>query len=238
MNFLIIDDEQLAVDKVKRLLNDLNYTQIITTTSAIEGIDICKYKHFDVVFLDINMPEKDGLQVAKEILSINPSTHIIFVTAYDHYAVDSYKIGAIDYLLKPITGTNLQVSLNRVLKYLSSNNSVSNTNVTLMAKYQDKIALLKVDDIYYFEAKLNDTIAKTKDAEYFTNKKISELETFTQNQRFVKIHRSHIINIHKVSYLETIEQGKYRVYFKDIDEILYTSRAGAQKLREAFQNML
>ncbi|MEA1892422.1 MAG: LytTR family DNA-binding domain-containing protein [Campylobacterota bacterium] len=238
MKFLVIDDEQLAVDRIKRLLEELHYTNITTTVSAKEGIEICKYKSFDVIFLDINMPEKSGLEVAKEILHINPKSHIVFTTAFDEYAVDSYKVGATDYLMKPVSKENIQLSLNRVMRYVSSSKEEPYHNITISAKYHDKVALLKANEIYYFAAQLNDTIAKTVDGEYFTHKKISDFDALTQSNQFIKVHRSYIVNIDKISYLESIEQGKYRIYLKNIDEVIYTSRSGAQNLREIFHEMM
>ncbi|MBN2894502.1 MAG: response regulator transcription factor [Campylobacterales bacterium] len=238
MNFLVIDDEQLAADKIKRLLESMGYTHITTTTSAAEGVEICKYRYFDVIFLDINMPEKMGLEVAKEILYINAASHIVFTTAYDQYALESYKIGAIDYLMKPVTAAALQGSIHRVNRYISSAKSDANPSATIMAKDQEKITLLKMDDIYIITAHLSDTSVRTKEGELFTGKKISDFNAFTSNRQFVKVHRSQIINIYKIAYLETIEQGKYRIHFKEIDEVVYTSRSGAQLLRELFEQML
>ncbi|MEA2110946.1 MAG: LytTR family DNA-binding domain-containing protein [Campylobacterota bacterium] len=238
MQFLVIDDEQLAVNRIKRLLEELHYSNITTSTSVEEGIKICKYKHFDVIFLDINMPGKNGLEAAKDILIILPQTHIIFTTAFDEYAIESYKIGAIDYLMKPISKEDIQISLTRVIKYLSGINDKPLSDITIVAKYHDKVALLKADEIYYFSAELNDTIAKTKDFEYYTHKKISDFNVLTQNQKFVKVHRSYIVNINKISYLEAIEQGKYCIYFKEIDEVIYSSRNGAQQLRDIFHDMI
>lgn len=125
------------------------------------------------------------------------------------------------------------------MKYISSSPSrPPQKDIIIKAKYQDKIALLKLDEIYYFEAKLNDTIARTKDGEYFTHKKISDLELLLEDTNFVKVHRSHLVNMTKISYVETIEQGKYRIYFQDINDIIYTSRAGAQELRNIFDYMI
>ena len=140
--------------------------------------------------------------------------------------------------LSPFAKENIQTSLNRVMKYLSNAKTKSHQDITIAAKHHDKVALLKADEIYYFSAQLNDTIAKTKSGEYFTHKKISDFDTLTHSRQFVKVHRSCIVNTDKISYLESIEQGKYCIYFKDIDEVIYTSRSGAQQLRNIFHEMI
>ena len=236
MKVLIIDDEILAIKKIKRLLGELGYTNVEMTTDIDEAIESLKHRNFDIVFLDINMPQKSGLDAAIEINRIAPKCSIIFVTAYDEYALQAYSVGALDYIMKPVTKERLQSSVNRAIEYIGISRIEEDQHFKILAKSQESIRMINSYDIYYIEAQLNDTIAYTQTSTLYTGKRISELESLMlHGTKFVKVHRSYIVNIEKIDHFKSVEQGKYCIHFKDISNVIYTSRSGAQNLREYFE---
>lgn len=239
MKILIVDDEYLAIENMLRHLNAMRYTQIESTTSSSEAVELCNKYRFNVVFLDINMPIKNGLELAKDLMCIQADLNIIFVTAYSEYALNSYEIGVVDYIMKPVTRERLQIAFARVSERILSNNETHHMIFKFFAKTNDRISMIESDDIIYIEAHLSDSIAHTGEDDYFLGKKISELESMLLSSRnFIKVHRSCIVNFEKIDYLEKVEQSKYCIHFKGSKNVVYTSRSGAQNLREYFENFI
>ena len=233
MKILIVDDEYLAVENMLRHLSSLGYEDIESTTDVLEAIKWCEEGPYDVVFLDINMPVKNGLEAGREIHAIRPDAAIVFVTAYHEHALESYEIGAVDYVLKPVTKERLQIAVGRASQHKMQRSSES---FKIISKFHARITMVEGKDIIYVEAQLNDTLAHTAEHDYFTGKRISEIEPLLEAAgHFMKVHRSCIINLNKVDYFETIEQGKYCIHFKDSKNVVYTSRSGAQSIREYFE---
>ena len=115
MDVLIVDNEKTALKQVSRVLRRVAAEAIIKETSdAYDALQLCRETAFDVAFLDIEMPEKDGLALAKEIKDIRPMTNIVIVTAFPEYALEAYKLYVSDYVLKPVTHEDLKNALNNL----------------------------------------------------------------------------------------------------------------------------
>lgn len=108
MNVLIVDDEKLALSRLKRILNEEGIINIIEYNNPVDAIKELSKTKFDIAFLDISMPTISGLELANTILSINPNTFIIFQTAYEEYALEAFQSGGLDYLLKPISNESIK----------------------------------------------------------------------------------------------------------------------------------
>src|SRR5690625_128172 len=114
---ICIDDEKLALDFMTHHLSNIGDIQIMATFQrANEGLEFALAEDIDVIFLDIHMPEMDGLELAEQILSKKPHIDIVFVTAYNDYAVTAFDLNAIDYLLKPVKVVRLQKTIDRLGK--------------------------------------------------------------------------------------------------------------------------
>lgn len=130
---ICIDDEQLALDYLERLIHKLNGIKVIGKyVDPLEGLQKVLETNVDLVFLDIHLPELNGIQLAEEILKEKPDINIVFVTAYDIYAVEAFEINAIDYLVKPIKLERLKVTVDRVLRRLKEEIVVDRRNVLRM----------------------------------------------------------------------------------------------------------
>ena len=230
MKILVVDDEKLAGDRLKRILNELGIEDITVFNNPLDAlVDITNNK-YDLVFLDIQMPNITGIELANKILEYEPSSFIVFQSAYDEYAIDAFKVGGIDYIVKPTTKENIANAVEKVKKYLQ--NSVSQSSKKLIGKRGNKIYLLDLEDIYYIKADLDEVIVKIAEADVYVKKKIGQMAELLFNKNFFRIHRSIIVNVDKIKSMQSIEQSKLQISFHDIDEMVTSSKEGAKEFRE------
>ncbi|QDF29664.1 LytR/AlgR family response regulator transcription factor [Halarcobacter anaerophilus] len=230
MKTLIVDDEKLALSRLKRLLNDEKITDIVECNNPIEAIKEAAKNRFDIAFLDISMPQMDGLELANTLLQINPNIFIIFQTAYEEHALKAFSSGGIDYLLKPISKETVKKSLQKVFKYAKMEN-----NKKIIAKRGNKIYLINIEDIYYIKADLDEVIIRIKEADAYLRKKIGDMEELLKDKNFFRIHRSYIINIDKIKSMQSVEQSKLEISFEGIDDVVTSSKDGAKEFRQSLE---
>lgn len=237
MKILIVDDENLAISRLKRLLNDEGLEDITTFTNPEEALKQCTKTKYDAVFLDISMPEITGLELANRILELEPKTFVVFQTAYDEYALEAYKNGGMGYLLKPIDTDSLKEILKKIETYIQTS-SEKLEEKKIIAKRGDKIYLIDLDDIYYIRADLDEVIIKIKETDAYVRKKIGDLEKLLSNKNFFRIHRSYIVNVDKIKSMQSVEQSKLQISFDGIDEVVTSSKDGAKEFREYLERRL
>ena len=229
MKILIVDDEALALSRLKRMLNTLGYDDIIEADSAAGALEAIKENHFDLALLDINMPGSSGLELGYELRYHQEDIAIIFQTAYDEHALKAFDIGAVGYLVKPFSIEQLEQSIERVKLESKSSN-----DLRLMSKTGESYYLLKPEEIYYVKADLSEVMLRSSKGFSYYAHKISDLEKRLLAYDFVRIHRSYLININKIKEIETIEQSKLRFSFQDISDQIESSKDGAKEFRHLF----
>jgi two-component system LytT family response regulator len=211
---VIVDDEKLARDLLKEYLE--NYPEIEVLDEADQGTDavekIDKLKP-DIVFLDVQMPGMTGFDVLEDI---EHEPYVIFVTAYDQYAIKAFEKNAVDYLLKPLDEERFRNAVNRALKrktlehssiedLLSSMKSERKGayDTHIFVQKSEKLFNLPVDEIVYLEASGDYTIITTKADQFVSSSGIGKLEEILNPEVFIRVHRSTIVN---VNYLKEIER--------------------------------
>ncbi len=230
MKILIVDDEKLATSRLTRLLHELGIEDITSFNDPRDVLENIQKTKYDVVFLDIQMPNITGLELANKILDIEPQTFIIFQTAYEEFAIDAFKAGGVDYILKPTTLENVKNALTKVTKYLEI--TPTTTGKKIMGKRGNKIYLIEINDIFYIKADLDEVIVRIKDADVYVRRKIGDMDTLLQNKSFFRIHRSIIVNTDKIKSMQSVEQSKLEISFHGIDEIVTSSKDGAKEFRD------
>lgn len=205
---VIIDDEQPAINVLKKYISRMPNLKLVgTETNPLLGIEIIKTTLPDVVFLDIQMDEMNGIEVMK---IIGDSTKVIFCTAYSEFAVTSYELEALDYLMKPIDFNRFVKSVQRVTDILAHQPSIFteallNDYIFVKAGQRGKMLKIDLDDIDYVEA-MNNYIAfhrgPQKTLVYLTMK---ELEERLPTSDFMRIHKSYIIALKQISSIENNE---------------------------------
>jgi two-component system LytT family response regulator len=211
---VIIDDEKLARDLLKEYLENYPEIEVLGEadqgTEAVEKIDKLKP---DIVFLDVQMPGMTGFDVLEDI---EHEPYVIFVTAYDQYAIKAFEKNAVDYLLKPLDEERFRNAVNRALKrktlehssiedLLSSMKSErkGTYDTHIFVQKSEKLFNLPVDEIVYLEASGDYTIITTKADQFVSSSGIGKLEEILNPEVFIRVHRSTIVN---VNYLKEIER--------------------------------
>ena len=230
---LIVDDERLARKELIFLLTQHKNVRIIgeadNVSSAIQAIT--KFNP-DVIFLDIQMPGESGFDLLNKI-KIN--ARIIFVTAFDEYAIRAFEINALDYLLKPVSPDRLAQTINRI----EQNETLEQVDLRKLS-YDDRLFLLinegmtflKVKSILCIQAAGDYTEIVTKDGKKgLTLKPMKEWEYRLPEQYFCRIHRSTIINMKYVDQLEEWFNYSYKVFLKGIEQPFIMSRRYVAKLK-------
>lgn len=229
MRVMLVDDENLALMRLKRLLEAEGIDDIHCFNDPYEALKEASKRKFDAVFLDISMPNMSGLELASEIINIEPQTYILFQTAHQEYALEAFKHGGMDYLLKPVDDLSLQEALKKITQFQTRNKSHSQR---LMGKRGNKLYLIDMEDIYYIKADLDEVIVRIKETDVYVRKKIGDLQNLLDTDIFFRIHRSCIVNINKIKSMQSIEQSKLQIHFKDIDDVITSSKDGAKEFRE------
>ncbi|HXG94601.1 MAG TPA: LytTR family DNA-binding domain-containing protein [Blastocatellia bacterium] len=245
---LIVDDEPLARERLRDMLKGDSQIEVIAECAnghdAIETI----LKHMpDLVFLDVEMPGMDGFAVLEAIDPDNLPA-IIFVTAYDQYAVRAFEVYALDYLLKPFDQERFDRALARAKAHITSERSESLNDRVLKALEQIKnrpvhlerlvikmnghIFFVKTEEIEWFEAEGNYVRLHAGKDSYLLRDTISALESQLDPKKFVRVHRSAIVNLDRIQELQPWFHGEYRIILKDGVE-LTLSRNYREKLHEA-----
>jgi two-component system LytT family response regulator len=229
MKILIVDDEELGLARLKRMLNTLGHTDIIEAKNANEALEAVKNAAFDLALLDINMPETSGLELAYELRYHQQDMPIIFQTAYNEHALEAFDIGAIGYLVKPFSIDQLSQSIERV-KLTGTEKS----DLRIMSKTGESYYLLKPEEIFFVKADLSEVILRSQKGFSYYAKKISDLEKLLQPFNFIRVHRSYLVNPDKVKEIRTIEQSKLCFSFDGIADEVESSKDGAKEFRNLF----
>ena len=233
MKVLIVDDEKLALSRLKRILNEEGISNIVACNNPIDAIKESTKSKFDVAFLDISMPTMSGLELANTILEMNPNIFIVFQTAFDEYALEAFKSGGLDYLLKPISNETIKKSLQKIEKFMNTSTTPTiETSKKIVAKRGSKIYMIDIDDIYYIKADLDEVIIRTKETDAYVRKKMQDMQELLKGKNFFRVHRSYIVNVDKIKSMKSVEQSKLEISFINIDDIVTSSKDGAKEFRE------
>jgi len=202
---IIIDDEPLAIKVVKNHLAEFQNMELIGTFSTpLAALPLIENNEVDVIFLDINMPKMSGLEFIRT-LTIIP--HIIITTAYREYAVESFDLDVLDYLVKPIPFGRFLKAINKVNNRISSNHEKSDELVAredpfIFLKVDKKLMKVKLKDILYIESLKDYIKVITTLGDYLVHKTMASISEELANDNFIRIHRSFTISIDKISFVE------------------------------------
>ena len=228
---IIIDDEMHSRETTSMMLNSIDSSIEIVAElcNAMEGAQAINKMKPDLVFLDIQMPGMNGI----EMLSLLPNYkgEIIFVTAYDQYAIEAFKKGAMHYLLKPLDPDDLSVAISRVKQSLTNKPQKSNGNWLSLSTQEGWIVLRK-GDILRCESFRNYTTIVTEKASHTISKSIKEVEATLSPNQFYRIHNSHIINIEFVEKILKSDGGNVLLSNGDLIPI---SKAKKKNFYDWFQ---
>lgn len=242
MEIVIVDNEQNALDYLVNILKERESITIQKTfTNSVEALVYLLKNSAQAVFLDIEMPNINGMYLAEQILSVFPETKICFVTAYNDFAVKAFEINAIDYILKPYSENRIMDCIRKM--NISSCNTSQIPSLSDNYKYQldiicgfdeEDVVLLGFQDIYYIEVINRNILIHTKDKIYKGNKTLNFYEDKLKNRSFFRTHKCYIVNLDKISRFKPRINYTYDMFFKDIKDIVPISRNRVKELKSYF----
>jgi len=224
---VIVDDEELARKRLGKLLRAFgDEIEIVGEAShGEEAVGVITTARPDVVFLDVQMPGFDGFEVVRRL---EAKPFIVFVTAYNEYALRAFEENSIDYLLKPVEQARLGRTVEKLRRLLRASSLRMDANIEkLLARLAapplerikvtlgDRILLVDIADIAYFEAKEKYTYLHTSEKEYAIDGTLAELEGKLDGVQFVRIHRAFIVNVRFIREIVRWFAGRYKVRLKD-----------------------
>jgi len=209
INCIIVDDEPLALDLLKSYIDRTPFLNLITKcSSAVEALTVIEKETVDLIFLDIQMPNLSGIDFSKMIVNTKPK--IIFTTAFAEFALESYKVNAIDYLLKPINYTEFFLAANKaksrilpqVINNLVEPQKANEDYIFIKSDY--KLIKIEFNDLIYVEGLKDYLKFYTINSEepILSLKSLKSLELELPSNQFMRIHRSFIVNLKKVNKVE------------------------------------
>ncbi len=228
INCIAIDDEPLALDVIGHHANKIPFLALkAKINNGFEAIDFLHKEKVDLIFLDIQMPELTGFELLR---TLNNKPLVVFTTAYPNFALESYELDAVDYLVKPIPFERFLKAVNKVKQRISSPAgtievaSHNNTPDFIFVKTEYKTVKIFLDDILYIESEKDYVAFQLKQEKILSLLSIKSVEEFLPKDNFVRVHRSFIVAFNKIEAIErnNISIGKkiipvgdnYREFFK------------------------
>jgi len=229
LRVLIVDDEPLARSRARRLLEEVGGAVVVGEAgSADEAREQLRKGGADLLLLDIQMPGEDGFALLR---SLDERPAVVFVTAFDHYAVRAFEENAVDYLLKPFRKERLAEALARARHDLARPEELSRRLSLLLgalggtqdSQHLERLTvrigqrqlILKSDEIFWFGAEDKLVFAATENDRHYVNFTLDQLEQRLDPKRFARVHRSAIVNLDRAAALRPGFAGTYRLQLKD-----------------------
>lgn len=242
MKALIVDDERLARKELIEMLESYDSLEIIgEAQNAEEALMMLQTQTPDVVFLDIHMPEVDGFQFLNSLDSV--PFEVVFVTAYDEYALRAFQVNALDYLLKPIDQNRLNQVIERLSKQVpasrqanedtTENSEPLTINDRIFIKDGEKCWFVHLKDVFLFESYGNYVKVFFHDQKPLILKSLNLIEERLDAKKFFRANRKHIVNLEYVQRVESWFNGGFMLYLKDGLEVEVSRR---QAMR--FKNLM
>ncbi|MDH5436003.1 MAG: LytTR family DNA-binding domain-containing protein [Gammaproteobacteria bacterium] len=237
MRILIADDENLARDRLRSMVESLGEEVCGEAGNGAEVLTVCAEQMPDVVLLDIRMPGMDGLEAAQHLAQLDDPPAVIFTTAYDEHALSAFETNAIDYLLKPVRKERLQqalekaVKLNRVQINAIRKTEDNQGRTHISVNTQGKLQLIPVDEVFYFAADQKYVTVRYKDGEQIITETLKTLEDEFKDH-FIRIHRNALVASEYIRGMEKDNEGHVYIVLKDIDEKLEVSKRHVADVKE------
>ena len=252
---VIVDDEQLARDELCFLLQQIGGVEVVGQAgNGVEALRVIEEYQPDLVMLDVQMPGLSGFEVARRVVQAGLDSHVVFVTAFDQYAIDAFDVNAVDYLLKPVEPARLSTAVDRVRKRRivdrvegtdGRNRPDLDRLVQMLAdrqgrreqlaiKVDERFLLVHVDEVVHASMEEDQIRVVTNSLSGTSNyRTLDELQTRLDPGVFWRVHRSHLVNINKIKEIVPWFSRNYILKMKDAKGTeIPVSRSQTRRLRE------
>lgn len=247
---LIVDDEKPARDELAFLLKGIPEVTVVgQARNGLEAVNFIKEKSPDLVFLDVQMPGLDGFGVLKKLVDKKVRLpHIVFATAYDHYAVQAFEVHAVDYLLKPFDKGRVTKSISRARKFMESHSASGERLETLLdqlnlrgapptkllLRTQQRLLLIDSSEMAYATVEDGIITIVTRELEGTSNyRTLEELQASLDPHQFWRVHRSYLVNLNRIKEVVPWFKSSYQLRMDDRrSSEIPVSRTQTRRLRE------
>ncbi|PFM10667.1 DNA-binding response regulator [Bacillus cereus] len=241
LKVLVVDDEMLARDELKYLLERTEEVEIIGEADCVEDAleELMKNKP-DIVFLDIQLSDDNGFEIANILKKMKNPPAIVFATAYDQYALQAFEVDALDYILKPFDEERIVQTLKKYKKQkqikLETKQEVKSVDVTtemhkLALPIEESIVLVNIEDIIYVGLVDGKVTVKTTRETYVTHDTLVILEKKLPQASFMRVHRSFVANINHITEIQPWFNSTYNLIMKEGSKVP-VSRTYAKELKK------
>ena len=253
LSTIVVDDEQLACDELSYLLKDFPEVDVIATASnGLQAVELIRAMEPELVFLDINMPGLDGMGVVRQLREQGAELpHFIFVTAYDQYAVEAFRLEALDYLLKPVDKVRLAETMERARRFAQERKGPETSSPPtaaappVQAGPRNKLAvrcnnrhfIVDANEVIYATIDNGLITLVTTNLEGHSNyRTIEDLQAALDREQFWRVHRSYLVNINRIKEVVPWFKSSYQLRMDDKKHTeVPVSRVQTRRLRELFK---
>ena len=231
LHVLVVDDEAPALEELAYLLRlDPRVLEVTTASSGTEALRALEHGTFDAVFLDIRMPGLDGLDVGRIIARFAHPPDIVFVTAFEDFALDAFELQATDYVLKPVRAERLAEAVRRVAeRRLPTGGAPDPPDETITVELGGLVVYVNRSDVLWVEAQGDYARLHTADRTHLIRVSLTELAERWREAGFMRIHRSHLVSLRHVEQVR-LDGGRWTVQVGG--QVLTVSRRHAPELRD------
>ncbi len=245
MRVLVVDDEPAARRKVVRFLQEHEDISIVgEAAGGEEAIECIAAQQPDLVFLDVQMPGIDGFGVVEALAELDRLPAIIFATAHDEYAIRAFEVNALDYLLKPFDRERFERALDRARKSLPAASDAGQAKLLallhairpagqyvrrMLVPSAGRSVFVNVREIVRCEADRNNVTIFSRNSAYTLRTTLESLEEKLDPEQFVRIHRSHIVNLDAVKEIHAWFHGDFKAILHDGTELTWSRRYAAKR---------
>ncbi len=242
MRVLIVDDEPPARERLKRLLEEIDGCELAGEASnGTEAIALAVRLAPDVVLMDIRMPGMDGVEAARHLGQLEEPPAVIFITAYDEYALRAFDTSAVGYLLKPVRREKLADTLTRAarltkpqLAAIAKAAAPRQRRTHLSVRIRGELRLIPIEDVLYFLADQKYVTVRHSGGEDLIEESLKSLEE-EFDPDFLRIHRNSLVAVRHISSIERSGEGQYSVRLRGIETDLPVSRRLATEVLRRFR---
>lgn len=245
MRVLVVDDEPAARRKVVRFLKEHDDVEVAAeAANGQEALDRISVHRPDLVFLDIQMPDMNGFEIVEALAASEHIPAVIFATAHDEYAVRAFEVSAIDYLLKPFDRERFDRSLERARKSVGETSGAAQSQLLtlldamrpagqyarrLLVPADGRAVFVNTGDIVRLEADRNNVLIHSRHGTFALRSTLDALERRLDPQQFVRIHRSHVVNIDAVKEIHPWFHGDFKMRLHDGGELMWSRRYAVKR---------
>ena len=247
---IVVDDEQLARDELCFLLQQMGGIDVVAQAgNGVDALTVIEGYQPDLVMLDVQMPGLTGFEVARRVVEAGMESQIVFVTAFDQYAIDAFDVNAVDYLLKPVEPARLSTAVDRVRRRMAADRANQKGDLDqvlqkladpqerreqLAIRVEDRFLLVQADEVVHASVEDDQIRVVTNSLSGTSNyRTLDELQTRLDPAVFWRVHRSHLVNINKIKEIVPWFSRNYILRMKDgKGSEIPVSRSQTRRLRE------